>query len=169
MHPSLTHQIHMQTANALQYLAPSYLNPITVTLLYSNTEICCSQKCYCKSSHSNNKQVAYLLQKWDIQTSLLFCPADKRNSGCRGQYLASITAQMITITINSCIHSFTWLTILRYSILPNRLFHLQIIHEYAPFIPSFNLRLYLMFIAPCSVIHRNNSLQVHCTAILLTL
>ena len=50
-----------------------------------------------------------------------------------------------------------------------RLFNLQIIHEYVPFTPSFNLRLYLMFIAPCSVIHRNNSLQVHCMAILLTL
>lgn len=60
MHPSLTHQTHMQTANALQHLAPSYFNVITVTLLYSYTNICCSLKCYCNSSHSNNKEVAYL-------------------------------------------------------------------------------------------------------------
>lgn len=35
------------------------------------------------------------------------------------------------------------------------LFHMQIIHEYAPFTPSLNLRLYVMFIAPCIVIYRN--------------
>jgi len=39
MHPSLTHQTHMQTANALHHIAPSYFNLITVILLYSYTNI----------------------------------------------------------------------------------------------------------------------------------
>lgn len=46
-----------------------------------------------------------------------------------------------------------------------RLFHLQIILELALFTPSLNLGLYLMFIAPCTAIHRNTL----CMAILLTL
>jgi hypothetical protein len=94
MQPSLTHQTHMPTANALYHLAPSYLNLIIVTLLYTYTNVCCTLKCYCNISHSNNRWhiCNVMSQKGEIKMSLLFDPADKKNSGCRGQYLASIPA-----------------------------------------------------------------------------